>query len=157
VNDTLKNFKNWYLEKNIIKPPLLNGLMFIDGIAGITLYRSKPFQVQMFICNPDTKIKEHSHPNVDSYELFLWGMTFTHKGKTIINQDMAFKEKNNYPRCSYWTLRVKPNDLHGGFASNKGGAFISIQEWLHGHEPKNVSEDWQGDLLGPQHKLQLGG
>ena len=93
MNDTLKNFKNWYLEKNIIKPPLLNGLMFIDGIAGITLYRSKPFQVQMFICNPNTNIKEHSHPNVDSYELFLWGMTFTHKGKTIINQDMAFKEK----------------------------------------------------------------
>ena len=83
-----------------------------------------------------------------------------HRGNLLvrgIHEGKEFKEKNNLPRCSYWTLRVKPNDLHGGFASNKGGAFISFQEWLHGHEPKIVSEYWHGDTLGPQHKQQLGG
>ena len=152
----LKDFKKWYLENKQIQTPFDNPIMFIDGISGITLYRKKPFQVQMFICKPNTIIKEHSHPNVDSYELFLWGMTFTHKGKTIIDQDMAFKEKNNLPRCSYWTLRVKPGDVHGGFSSSKGGSFLSIQKWLNGKTPKNVSEDWNGETLGPKHEQQLG-
>ena len=153
--DELRDFKNWYLKNNKIQTPFNNPLMFIDGIAGITLYRQKPFQVQLFICEPNTIITEHSHPNIDSYEVFLWGMSFTHKGKTIINNKMAMLEKNGVPRCYKWTLRVKPSDLHGGQASNKGGSFLSIQNWLNGIEPSYVSKDWKGNVLGPKHQTQL--
>ena len=153
--DELKDFKNWYLKNNIIKTPYDNPLMFIDGIAGITLYRIKPYQVQLFICEPNTLIKEHTHPNIDSYEVFLWGMKFTHKGKTIINESMAKLKKDDLPRCSYWTLRVKPNDLHGGLSSDKGGAFISIQKWLNNINPTHVSKDWNGEILGKKHQKQL--
>ena len=52
----LREFKNWYLKNNIIQTPFKEPLMFIDGIAGITLYRKKPFQVQLFICEPNTTI-----------------------------------------------------------------------------------------------------
>lgn len=154
-NDDLKDFKNWFLKNNTIKTPYDNPLMFIDGITGITLYRKKPFQVQLFICEPNTSILEHSHPNIDSYELFLWGMSFTHKGKTIINKEMATLKKNDISRCLNWTLRIKPNELHGGKSSNKGGAFISIQKWLNNINPTHVSKDWQGQPLGDKHKLQL--
>ena len=47
--DDLKEFKNWFLKNNTIQVPYDNPLMFIDGIAGITLYRKKPYQVQLFI------------------------------------------------------------------------------------------------------------
>ena len=154
--DELKEFKNWYLKNNKIETPFRNPLMFIDGIAGITLYRKKSFQVQLFICEPNTLITEHSHPNIDSYEMFLWGMKFTHKSKVIINEKMAMLEKNDKPRCSHWTLRIKPNDLHGGQASEQGGAFISIQRWLNEIEPTHVSKDWKGDILGKKHQNQLG-
>ena len=153
--DELKDFKNWYLKNNIIKTPYDNPLMFIDGIAGITLYRKKPYQVQLFICEPNTLIKEHTHPNIDSYEVFLWGMKFTHKGKTIINELMAKLKKDDFPRCSHWALRVKPNDLHGGLSSDKGGAFISIQKWLNNINPTHVSKDWNGEILGTKHQKQL--
>jgi len=126
--DDLKEFKNWFLKNNTIQVPYDNPLMFIDGIAGITLYRKKPYQVQLFILEPNTIIKEHSHPNIDSYEMFLWGMKFTHKSKIIIDEKMALLKKNDMPRCSHWTLRIKTNELHGGKASDKGGSFISIQK-----------------------------
>ena len=155
TNDDLKEFKNWFLKNNTIKTPYDNPLMFIDGIAGITLYRNKPFQVQLFICEPNVIIKEHSHPNIDSYELFLWGMEFTHKGKTIINKEMASLKKDDVSRCLNWTLRIKENELHGGQSSDKGGAFISIQKWLNNIKPSHVSEDWVGDVLGDKHKEQL--
>ena len=154
-NDDLKEFKNWYLKNNTIQIPYNNPLMFIDGIMGITLYRKEQFQVQLFICEPNVIIKEHLHPNIDSYEMFLWGMEFTHKGKTIINKQMALLERNNMPRCSNWTLRIKQNELHGGQSSNKGGAFISIQKWLNNIKPSHVSEDWTGNILGDKHKEQL--
>ena len=86
---------------------------------------------------------------------FCGGMEFTHKGKTIINKQMALLERNNMPRCSNWTLRIKQNELHGGQSSNKGGAFISIQKWLNNIKPSHVSEDWTGDILGNKHKEQL--
>jgi len=155
INDDLKEFKNWYLKNNLINVPYNNPIMFIDGISGITIYRKDQFQVQLFICEPNVIIKEHSHPNIDSYEMFLWGMEFTHKGKTIINKQMALLERNNMPRCSNWTLRIKQNELHGGQSSNKGGAFISIQKWLNNIKPSHVSEDWTGDILGNKHKEQL--
>ena len=155
INDDLKEFKNWYLKNNLINVPYDNPIMFIDGISGITIYRKGQFQVQLFICEPNTLIKEHSHPNIDSYEVFLSGMEFTHKGKTIINKQMALLKRNDMPRCSKWTLRIKENELHGGQASNKGGTFISIQKWLNNITPTHVSEDWHGDILGNKHKKQL--
>ena len=151
----LREFKNWYLKNNIIQTPFKEPLMFIDGIAGITLYRKKPFQVQLFICEPNTTITEHSHPDIDSYEVFLWGMSFTHKGQTIISHKMAMLEKNDMPRCFNWTLRVKPEDLHGGQASDKGGSFLSIQKWLNNIEPTHVSKNWKGNSLGAKHIAQL--
>ena len=84
------------LKNNTIQVPYDNPLMFIDGIAGITLYRKKPYQVQLFICEPNNLITEHSHPNIDSYEMFLYGMQFSHKGKIIIDKSNdTFEYKND--------------------------------------------------------------
>ena len=82
--DKLSNFANWYLTsgeiKGIYTPSAKNALVFIDGLYGISLYRKKPYQVELFICQPNLNIPEHTHPNVDSYEVFLYGMKFTHSG-----------------------------------------------------------------------------
>jgi len=156
--DELENFKISYLSKQPtinFCVPSSNPLMFIDGISGLTLYRENNFQVQLFICEPNINIPEHTHPNIDSFELFLYGMKFTHSGKTIIDSDMALKEKNKIPFCSYQTIRVKPNDWHGGVSSKNGGAFISIQHWLNDTKPTHVSNDWQGEVVGKKHKQQL--
>ena len=153
--DDLKEFKNWFLKNNTIQVPYDNPLMFIDGIAGITLYRKKPYQVQLFICEPNTIITEHSHPNIDSYEVFLYGMEISHKGRIIIDKRMSMLEKNNLPRFSFSALRIRPNELHSGKASDKGSSFISIQKWINDLNPTHVSKDWHGKSLGSKHEKQL--
>jgi len=155
--DQLSSFAHWYLTSGKIDrvfTPAKNGLLFIEGVSGIVLYRYKPFQVELFICKPNLVIPEHTHPDVDSYECFLYGMKFTHSGQTIIDEQEALKEDDGFPINAYQTIRVKPNDPHGGTASKHGGAFISIQHWLNDVDPTHVSSNWSGDSMGKEHSIQ---
>ena len=156
--DNLSFFANWFLTSGDIKgvytPSDKNALLFIEGVHGITLYRKKPYQVELFICQPNLNIPEHTHPNVDSYEVFLYGMNFTHGGQTAISKEQSLEETNGLPTYAYQTIRVRPNDLHGGIASKYGGAFISIQHWLNNIEPSHVSSDWDGNSMGDEHSKQ---
>jgi hypothetical protein len=157
--DKLSRFANWYLNSGNIKavhtPSGKNALLFIEGVHGITLYRSKPYQVELFICQPNLNIPEHTHPNVDSYEVFLYGMNFTHGGKTVISKEQSLEETNGLPTYAYEAIRVRPNDLHGGTASEHGGSFISIQHWLNDVDPTHVSSDWDGNFMGTNHSKQV--
>ena len=155
--DELSNFANWYLtskEINRIYTPFKNPLLFIEGVSGVVLYRVKPFQVELFICQPNLVIPEHTHPDVDSYELFLYGMKFTHGGETVITDEQAQEEIEGMPSYAYETIRVRPNDPHGGTASKNGGSFISIQHWLNDVEPTHVSSNWDGNSMGTKHSEQ---
>ena len=155
--DELSNFAYWYLtsgEVDKFYTPIKNGLLFIEGVSGIVLYRNEQFQVELFICQPNLVIPEHTHPDVDSYEFFLHGMKFTHSGETVINNEEALLEQDGFPINAYQTIRVKPNDPHGGTASKYGGAFISIQHWLNDVDPTHVSSNWEGNSMGQQHSQQ---
>ena len=155
MKDELENFKNWYFaQKRTMRlcVPFDNPLVFVDGVIGLTLYRENNFQVQLFIFEPDVKIPEHIHPNVDSFELFLYGMKFTHSGKTVVDSS-TWADMHEHP--DHVLLRVKPNDWHGGISSKNGGSFISIQHWLNNTKPTHVTDDWQGDVIGNTHKQQL--
>ena len=83
-------------------------------------------------------------------------MKFTHSGETVIDSEEALEEIEGMPAYAYQTIRVRPNDPHGGTASKNGGAFISIQRWLNNVEPTHVSSNWNGDTMGDNHKEQTG-
>jgi hypothetical protein len=57
-------------------------------------------------------------------------MKFTHGGKIIINDEQAVEEIDGMPAYAYQTIRVKPNDYHGGASSKNGGSFLSIQKMV---------------------------
>ena len=107
TEDDLSSFADWYLNSGDIKrlyTPFKNPLLFIEGVSGVVLYRRDNFQVELFICQPNTVIPEHTHPDVDSYECFLYGMKFTHSGETIIDHEEAFKEEDGFPTNLYQTI-----------------------------------------------------
>ena len=81
-------------------------------------------------------------------------MKFTHGGETVNTDEQAQEEIEGMPSYAYETIRVKPNDLHGGTASKNGGSFISIQKWLNGVEPTHVSSNWDGNSMGTKHSEQ---
>ena len=147
--DALSKFADWYLRGNCngilnrIKPPAVQP-MLIDGIAGITLYQKDQFQVEMFVCQPNVIIPEHIHPNVDSFEVCLYGMSFEHELTHICNPNDSLK--------MYDTLRVRPEHRHSASSGPIGGVFISIQHWLNGVAPYRIAKDYEGGIIGTKHK-----
>lgn len=150
--DRLTEFARWWMGAKAVAPPLDNLYMLAGCNTGIVLYRQPPWQVQFFICNPGGEIPDHTHPNVDSYEVYVGGdLYFRHLGKTIITPKMV--EAGIDPLSLY--IRVIPTDSHGASVGPRGGAFLSIQEWLNGEAPTSVHLDWSGEPLDVNHELDL--
>lgn len=161
--DRLSEFATWWSTKAPIVPvtPIINGQSFIEGIHGVVLFREKPFQVQLFIVEPNFIIPEHKHPNVDSYEVFLNGMKFTHNenladsGLILDFESGMIPDVRGVSTLRGACIRVQPEELHGGQASPSGGSFISIQEWLNNIEPSSVENDWEGEAIGELHRKHI--
>jgi len=152
---TLEEFAKWFFNESprFGMIPTEGAVSYIEDITAVLWYRSGPFQVQQFIVPPNYIIPAHTHPNVDSYELYLGGeIEFSQGGEFIISPERArstgqFGEA--IERCK--TLRIRPNDLHGAKFGPNGGVFMSVQHWLNGIEPHCVSADYTGAVVGKDH------
>ena len=69
------------------------------------------------------------------------------------NLDEKLVAENKYNNCGLrgTTIRVKPNDKHGGTFGKEGGIFFSVQKWLNGVEPHCVAADYIGKTMGDHH------
>lgn len=155
-DDDLTRFVVWWYGNGVKLPavPIVDGLSWDNGVTGIVLFREGKYQVQLFIISPNCTISEHRHPNVDSYEIYLTGMTFTHRHKTMTTSEADKSSADGTAIGRGLIIRVKPNDMHGGVSSNSGGSFISIQKWLNDILPTSVGNDWIGH--GEPRNVQLG-
>lgn len=131
----------------------------IEDVTSITWYRSDEFQVQLFATPPNYIIPEHTHPNVDSYEVLLGGdMKFSKHGKWVEYQDLTFPPEKTHQGlhpARGGCIRVKPEDLHGGMTGVTGAAFLSVQRWLNGVKPHCVANDYTGITMGENHSSQV--
>lgn len=129
--DDLEQFKDWWLANRIINTPINDALNFVADTHGVVLFRQNEYQVELFAVKPNSEIKPHIHPNVDSFEVFISGDI------NFMCNDEWF-DKNIIGS----TIRVKPNSFHGGLFGEKGGCFLSIQRWLNEVKPTFVGNDW---------------
>lgn len=137
--------------------PLHGAVSYIEGVAAVLLYRGGQFQVQMFIVPPGHVIPEHTHPNVDSYEVYVGGqIKFSHGGRFIVaDEDIAQPDQHGCASLRGQTIRVRPNDPHGGVFGPSGGVFLSVQHWLNGVAPHCVAADYEGVVMGPDHMAKV--
>ena len=153
--DDLERFANWFTSNSsvIAAVPFNDAVHYVEGVACVLMYRSAPYQVQMFVVPPNHIIPEHVHPNVDSIELYMGGqIRFSHSGKFVISEDsFTSPADNGLPVEAGRMIRVRPDDVHGGIFGPAGGVFLSIQKWLNGVEPHCVSADYSGQVMGPDH------
>lgn len=141
-NDDLTRFLRWYLAE---RPVTQGQVRMIGPITGMTLYRAEQFQVQMFAGTEGLIIPEHSHPNVDSYEVNCGG-------------NLRFSKHGRWPRAPQvagGVIRIRPGVLHGGYSGPGGGIFMSVQHWLNGVAPTCVTEDYDGPALNEQHHASV--
>jgi hypothetical protein len=120
-----------------------DSVSFIDGTHAYTLHREGQFQVQLYILRPNIIVPDHTHPNVDSFEVAIRGVTFRHSGSVFLTPN----RNDLIGRAIY----VGHDQWHGGYSSDQGGVFLSVQEWLNGVKPSTVADDWVGDPMGPLH------
>jgi hypothetical protein len=154
--DPLEAFLAWFLKQGspIGWVTLHGAVRYIDGVTAVLWYRKGEFQIQQFIVPPDHIIPEHTHPNVDSFEVYVGGqIRFSKAGRFIIaEEDLSVPNEHGWAKNRGKIIRVRPNDLHGGVFGPSGGVFFSVQRWLNGVKPHCVSADYNGVVMGPEHK-----
>jgi quercetin dioxygenase-like cupin family protein len=137
---TAKQFAVWWLrEGKPFQPPAAPTIQ-VGKFAGVTLYREGPFQVQLFIAQPGAFAPAHTHPNVDSVEIFVQG-----SGAIEV---LGRKQSGRF-------VTVKPGDAHTAVAHEHGGSFLSVQKWLNGVQPTSVERDWDGAPIDDAHAKEL--
>lgn len=136
--DDLTAFMHWWLSTRTLCPPVDDPTNGDDKYQGAVLYRSGPYQVELFTIKPNTVGVAHVHPNVDSYELYVSGdIDFTIDGKLYSCTDQIVKPV---------PVRIYPHYWHEGVTSATGGSFLSIQKWLNGVPPSSVTLDWADNV-----------
>jgi hypothetical protein len=131
--DELSAFAQWYLTNRPLSPPPA-AITVYDNMTGVCLYRSGPYQVQMFTAQPNSSAPSHIHPNVDSYELYLSGdLDFVINGVVYSHKEIT---------AAPTPVRIYPSYWHEGVTGDLGGSFLSIQRWLNDTPPTCVGNDW---------------
>ena len=156
--ETLDDFISWYSQNPPAVPmtPPEDGVYVDDIVFGIVLLRVKQFQVQLFICKPNAIIPDHVHPKADAAEIYVSGMMFSKKGKTVLNQariDRRTDDGMSYPHGRI--IRIDSEDVHGAECSSKGGTFLTFQKWHDGHKPSSLGISWEGMTVGNQHSEMI--
>ena len=140
----------------------------IQDITGITWYRDKNFQIELFIVPQGkppnyTIVPQHTHPNVASYDMYLGGDAYFSLHGLWANPGTKTFHENTIVQSNHGDIRdiqgsllyVAPNAWHGACWGSRGGAFMSIQKWLHGVEPHSVANDYTGKVMGDNHYNQV--
>lgn len=152
----LYHFTRWYISEcsSVPAPPFKDGVVRVGNFTGITVFRKPPYQVQIWTCDPNSVIPEHSHPGVDVMQIYLWGeVHLTHQGVQVVGQDMM-GEKDGQSAAYGATIHVKPGETHGAKIGPMGGAFLTIQKWIDG-EPRSVDTAWDGEALSEDHAKRI--
>lgn len=159
-HDELDVFATWYNENCDLLHyvPLENAVTCKSGAWSVRMFLHDKFQVQMWVIPPNFIIPEHTHPDVDSYEVYVGGqIMFSHSGKWVVEEkDIKQPVNGDLSPLRGSMIRVKPNDKHGGCFGPSGGVFLSIQHWLNGVDPTCVSNNYDGIGLDNDHKADAG-
>lgn len=155
--DVLEDYCYWFLTSTGPTGwiPFESPVWQVENVTSVLMHRQGQFQTQMFIVPPHTIVPEHTHPNVDSYEIYGGGeIRFSHSGK-LLSEDHECVIDPDSPMglaaLHRTIVRVKPNDVHGGFTGENGGVFFSVQHWLNNVKPHCVAADYIGKTMGDHH------
>jgi hypothetical protein len=168
MRDELDEFLLWFVSQgpNLGKVPVMQAVTTLghDGKGGNVMsgvwYRKGQFQVELLMIVGPWIIPEHTHPNIDSYQVLLGGqIRFSRHGEWLTPEtyQVDINDDGTSPYRGQ-RIRVNHNDLHGGVVGPEGVMYFSVQHWLNGVEPHSVGLDWNGRTASQQQldKLKFG-
>ncbi len=149
--ETLRSFAKWYLRDwetgmmPVMIPPAFDRVARLGGrfssrrSSGCVLFRDGRFQVEMIVFSAGYKIPNHSHPNVDSYDVHLCGNGETYVDGRRMDPVSSDKKRGRHPLV--WALRLGAGVPHWGMVT-EDTAYLSIQGWRNGIKPSFIVDDW---------------
>lgn len=144
----VQEFAAWWMTEKPFNPPQVGATRFVGDISGVTLYRERQFQVQLFIGRPHATAPMHSHPNVDSIEIPFAGLALFQCARSEFF-------RGEWDTHILPNVHVAPHEMHDAQVCSQGGAFISIQKWLNGVPPSSVELDWDGAPIDAHHAAAI--
>jgi hypothetical protein len=155
--DPLKAFAHWYIKKLINEKVLpidtvYNNVDIISNCYGVVLFRKYPFQVQLWLCKSNEKSPEHTHPDVDAYEVYFGGdIIFTKNGKIVKKRP---EELSNLKSSAWgWFSRINGDDKHEAVVDRTNASFLSIQYWKNNTPATSIAQNWDGPKFGHDHTI----
>src|SRR5471030_504609 len=136
-SDPLLDFAHQYLRDHPVCSDFIGHgpLSRIGAVSGQLLYREGPYQVEVFSVPPDYIVPAHTHPDVDSIEVYLSGsIKFSHSGSFVFQTEQTVRGPDD-GSYAWRMLRIRPQDMHGAVTGTSAARFISIQHWLNGTPP----------------------
>jgi hypothetical protein len=166
--DELDEFALWFVTHGpaLGKVPVMSAVATLghDGKGGNVMsgvwYRKGNFQVELLMIAGPWIIPEHTHPNIDSYQILLGGQIKFSRGGEWLTPETYLVDCNDDGTSPYKGQRIRVNhdDLHGGVVGPGGAIYFSVQHWLNGVEPHCVGLDWNGHTASQEQldKLKFG-
>jgi hypothetical protein len=155
--DPLKAFAHWYIKKIITDKVLpidtiYNNVNIVSNCYGVVLFKQYPFQVQLWLCKSNEMSPEHTHPDVDTYEVYFGGdIIFTKNGKVVKKRP---QELPNFKSSAWgWFSRINANDKHQALINGTNSSFLSIQYWKNNIPATSIEKNWKGNRFGENHNI----
>lgn len=138
------------------KVPFENPVHVTDIAYSLCIFRDKQFQVELYICKPNTTSPPHTHPGVDSAFVYLGGnIQFNLEGTDIPDVSQWQKPQENGTHMLFGKTISSPDGIpHWLGIGNEGGAFLSFEYWKD-KPPVSVTVNWEGEPVGEEHKKLL--
>jgi len=155
----LENFKNQWINDGMRwKPPFKNPIHITDIAYSLCVYRENNYQIELYICKPNTQSPVHSHPGVESISMYLTGnLEFSKNDNNFIDLSQYQKERENGTHYLIGVAAETNNgdDQHALRIGKEGGAFLVFEYWKE-KEPTSVTVNWLGELVGELHQKTIG-
>ena len=155
--DPLVAFANWFAAQPGFGVPQspFDGVTRVGAFSGLVLYRKAPYQVQLWQCDPNSEIPDHSHPHVDSIQQYLSGeMSLRLNGREVMPMNTVKDDGSGYSTARGAFIRVRPTDNHGATIGPMGACFLTYQHFLD-NNPRSVHMDWEGEPLSDEHAMEI--
>jgi hypothetical protein len=155
--NTVEEFAKWWLSHGCtIRPPFKNPVFTTDIAYSLVLFREGQYQVELYICKPNTSSPNHHHPGVDSFFVYLGGnLEISFDG--VLTQSLRDLQKEG-PNGRHFLLGqfiTHPSSTgHSLEVFDEGGAFLSFEKW-NTQEPSSVTVNWAGEPVGEEHQQTI--
>jgi hypothetical protein len=153
--DSLTEYRDFFLALPASAFHVLEIRNYGSLVASV-VHRYPPFQVELVMAEPNTKVPAHRHPNIDALEVHISGDLRLVIGPTREETDALLEKARPIPehRARGHSFPIRSTDWHAAIVGRKPAAFWSFQKWTGAVPMTAAGVDWEGKPFSPEHECK---